>query len=303
MVLGVGAQRTVGALLEAADAVAQAGHAGQGPFAGELLLVAAERTVVRVVLLGQTRLDFRHILHAGDAEQLAAVAQVAVGEQDDGGHVLEGYLGGVEGPVEAVGRARGGDDHQGSLAVAAIEGLVEIALLGLGGQTCGGTAALHVDDDERQLGHHGKTQGLALQRKAGARGAGAGEGTGVAGADGAADTGNLVFGLEHAGAEALVLGQLHHDVGGGGDGVGAQEETAAALLAGCQQAPGGGHVTRDVAVAALLHLVGVGHLEDVRVHHLQLVGIFVTLGQHGLVQRDNGGFLGELALQVCEGMI
>ena len=100
-----------------------------------------------------------------------------------------------------------------------------------------------------------------------------------------------------------MLGQLHHDVGGGGDGVGAQEETAAALLAGCQQTPGSGHVTGDVAVAALLHLVGMGNLEDVRVHHLQLVGIFVTLGQHGLVQGDDGGFLGELALQIGEGMV
>ena len=104
-------------------------------------------------------------------------------------------------------------------------------------------------------------------------------------------------------AEALVLGQLDHDVGGGGDGVGAQEEAAAALLAGGQQTPGGGHVTGDVAVAALLHLVGVGNLEDVRVHHLQLVGIFITLGQHSLVQRDDSGLLGELALQICKSMV
>ncbi|MBP5540012.1 MAG: 4Fe-4S binding protein, partial [Bacteroidales bacterium] len=54
VVLGVGAERTVGAFLQTADAVAQAGHAGQGPLAGEFLLVAAEGTVVGVVLLGQT---------------------------------------------------------------------------------------------------------------------------------------------------------------------------------------------------------------------------------------------------------
>ena len=212
-------------------------------------------------------------------------------------------LGGVEGPVEAVGRARGGDNHQGSLAVAAVEGLVEVALLGLGGQTRRGAATLHVDNDERQLGHHGQSQCFALQREAGAGSAGASQGTGIAGTDGAADTGNLVFGLEHTGSEALVLGKLNHDVGGGGDGVGTQEEAASALLAGGQQAPGGGHITGDVAVAALLHLVGVGNFEDVRMHHLQFVGIFVTFGQHGLVQGDDGRLFGKFALQIGKGVV
>ena len=303
MVLGVGAEGTVGALLKTADAVAQASHAGESPFAGELLFVAAEGTIVGVVLLGQTRFDFGHVLHAGDAEQLAAVAEISVGEQDDGGHVLEGDLGGVEGPVEAVGAAGGGDNHEGSLAVAAVEGLVEVALLGLGGQTRGGAAALHVDDDERELGHHGETQSLALQRQTGAGGAGAGQGTGIAGADGGADTGDLVFSLEHAGAEALVFGEFDHHVGGGGDGVGAEEQTTAALLGGGKQTPGGGHVAGDVAIATLLHLVGLSHLEDVRMNHLELVGIFITLGQDGFVELDDGGFLGELALQIGEGVV
>lgn len=184
VVLGVGAEGTVGALLKAADTVAEAFHAGQGPFACKFLFVAAEGTEVGVVLLGETGFDFGHVLHAGDLEELAAIAEVTVGEQDDGGHVLEGNLGGVEGPVEAVGAGGSGDDHEGGFTVAAVECLVEVALLGLGGQTRGGTAALDVDDDEGKLGHDGETQGFALERETGAGGAGAGQGTGIAGADG-----------------------------------------------------------------------------------------------------------------------
>ena len=302
VVLRVGAQRTVGALLEAADAVAQAFHTGQSPFASEGLGVAAERTVVGIVRLGQTRLDFRQVGHFGDAEQLRAVAQIAVGEQDDGSHMLEGQFGGGVGPVEAVGAAAGGHDDKRSLAVAAIESLSQVALLGLGGQTRRGTAALHVDDDERQLGHHGQTQGLALQRQAGTRRRGASQCTGIRGTDGGADTCNLVLGLEHAGAQRFMLGQLDHHVRSRGDRIAAQEQAAATALAGSQKAPGGGDVARDVAIAALRHL-GLGDADNLRVDKLQFLSIFKTLAEDCLVQLDHIGLLGELALQVGESLL
>ena len=66
-------------------------------------------------------------------KQLGTVAQIAVGEQDDGSHVLKGNLGSVVSPVEAVGAGRGSHHDEGSLTVAAVQGLVKVALLGLGG--------------------------------------------------------------------------------------------------------------------------------------------------------------------------
>ena len=205
VVFGVGAQRSVGAFLKAAHAVSEAFHAGQCPFACEGDGVAAERSVVRIVGGGEAGFDFRHVGHLGDAEQLGAVAEVAVGEQDDGGHVLQGDLGGVEGPVEAVGAGGGGHDHEGSLAVAAVKRLVQVALLGLGGQARGGAAALHVNDDERQFHHDGQAEGFALEGEAGAGGGGAGQCAGVGGADGGADARDLVFGLEDPCAQGFVL--------------------------------------------------------------------------------------------------
>jgi hypothetical protein len=58
------------------------------------------------------------------------------------------------------------------LAVAAVDGLQQVGLLGLGGQAGGGAAALHVDHDQGQLGHHREADGLALEGHARAGGAG-----------------------------------------------------------------------------------------------------------------------------------
>ena len=105
MVFGVGAERAVGAFLKTADTVAQAFHSGESPFASEGFWVAAERTVVGVVGLGQTRGDGGEVGDFGDTEQLRTIAEVTIGEEDDGSHVLEGEFGGGVGPVEAVGAA------------------------------------------------------------------------------------------------------------------------------------------------------------------------------------------------------
>ena len=69
--------------------------------------------------------------------------------------------------VEALGRGRRRDDRHRRLAVAAVQRLQQVRLLGLRRHARGRAAALHVDDDERQLGHHRQPDRLALERDAG----------------------------------------------------------------------------------------------------------------------------------------
>ncbi len=216
--------------------------------------------------------------------------------------MLQSQFGCGVSPVEAVGTARSGNDDKGSLTVAAIESLVQVALLGLGRQTRGGAAALDIDHHQGQFGHHSQTQSLALQRQTGTRSAGAGQSTGIAGTDGGTNTCNLVFGLEHTCAQSFVLRQLDHHVRGGSDGVTAKEQAATAALRSSQQTPCGGHITGDIAVTALGHL-SMGDFEDMGVDNLQLVGILITLTQHSLVQLDDIGLLGKLALQISKSLV
>ena len=70
VVLGIGAERAVGAFLEAAYAVTETFHAWESPFASESLGIAAERTEIGVVGLSQTRSDGGQIGNLGDAEEL-----------------------------------------------------------------------------------------------------------------------------------------------------------------------------------------------------------------------------------------
>ena len=100
-----------------------------------------------------------------------------------------------------------------------------------------------------------------------------------------------------------MFSQLHHHVRSGGDRVGAEEQSAAGFLGGGKETPCGGDITGDVAVTAFRHAVGLGDLENVGVHHFQLVGIFVAFCQNGFVQFDDIGLLGELALQICVGLV
>ena len=47
---------------------------------------------------------------------------------------------------------------------AAEQGLAQVSLLGLGGQSGAWPAALHVDDQQRQFGHHRQPDPFRLQR-------------------------------------------------------------------------------------------------------------------------------------------
>src|SRR5207245_9599301 len=74
--------------------------------------------------------NIRQRLRIWNEPGLRPVGEVAVGEDHDRHHVLDGDAHRLVGDVEAVaGRARR-DDHDGALAVAAVEGLHQGGLLG-----------------------------------------------------------------------------------------------------------------------------------------------------------------------------
>ena len=187
---------------------------------------------------------------AGIAPGLGAVGEVAVGQQHHRGAVGDGDPDGLDGRVEAVAGGLGRDDRHRRLAVAAEHRLEQVGLLGLGRQAGRGTAALDVDDDERQLGHDGQADRLGLERHARARGGGDAEVAGVGRTDRGTHPGDLVLGLERRHAEGLVLRQLVEDVGGRGDRVGAEEHREPGLHATGDEAVGQGEVAGDVAVGA-----------------------------------------------------
>ena len=167
--------------------------------------------------------------------------------------------GGLDGDLEAVARAAGGDDRHRRLAVAAVHRHEEVGRLGLGGQAGGRPAALDVDDQQRQLEADGEAHRLALEGDAGTAGGGARQVPAEGGAQGGADAGDLVFGLEGADAEVLVLRQLVEDVGRRRDRVAAEEQRQLRLLRRGDEPPRQRGVAGDVGVGAGL-LVGRPHL-------------------------------------------
>ncbi len=190
---------------------------------------------------------------AGHPPRLGAVGEVAVGEEQHGRAVGDGDPGGLDRGGEAVAGRLRRHDRDRRLAVAAEHRLQQVGLLGLGGQAGGRAAALDVDDDERELGHHREADRLRLERHTGAGGGGHAEVTDVGRPDGGTDAGDLVLGLERRDAEGLVLRQLVEDVGGRGDRVGAEEQREAGLHAAGDEAVGEGEVAGDVAVGAGRH--------------------------------------------------
>ena len=211
--------------------------------------------------------------------------------------MLESDLRSVEGGVEAVRRRMRGHDGDRAFTVAAIKGLAQVGLLGLGRKTGGRAAALHVYDDERKLGHDGKSEGLALEREAGAGSGSDGEVAGEGSADGGADARYLVLGLQRLGAEALMDGEFLKDSRSRRNGIGTAEQREAGLLGSGEQSPGGGLVAGHVAVGALLelggsHRIGIGD-------GLHVGGIVEAVVQDLLVGLDHlRVLLGELALEV-----
>ena len=280
----------------------QTHFAGERPAAGQFLVAHVGHESAFGGLVDDRGLDGGVVLHRRDAPRLRAVGDESVGQQDHGRHVLHSQTSGLEGVVEAVaGRRRSHDDHR-AFAVAAVEGLRQVALLGLGRESRRGASALYVHHHERQLGHHRQTQRLAFERQARSRGGRHGEVARKGGSDGGADARDLVFGLHGLHPEVLALGQLLEDHRRRGDRVRTAEERQSGLLGGGAQAPRRGDVAVDRPVGALLagsrgHGVVVGELMGVG-------GVVVACRDGQLVGLGHGGILlGELTVEVFQGVV
>ena len=147
VILRIGGDDACGVLLQTADSVLQAGDAGTGPSADEGLgipLKGCELAAALGSVVDERRMYLGKILHGRYPPGLGSVAEESLGEQDDRHHVLHGELTGVECLLEAVRRRMSGHHHDGALSVAAVKGLMQVGLLGLGRYTCGRAAALNI---------------------------------------------------------------------------------------------------------------------------------------------------------------
>ncbi len=210
-------------LLDAADAVEQAGRARLHPRPGELV----------VARIGQEP-AFGHVLQEGDRKRLEGaeirhfprlgrVLDIAVGQQHDRRHVRRRDTHRLDRARETVRGAARRDHRHRRVAVAAVDRLVQVRLLGLGRQSGGRPAALGVDDHQRELGHDREADRLALQRDARPRRAGDAELAGVGRADRRGDRGDLVLRLEGGNAIFLQPREAVQDRRGRGDRVAAEE--------------------------------------------------------------------------------
>jgi len=104
--------------------------------------------------------------------------------------------------------------------VTAKDGLVKVALLDVGGEAGARTAALDIDDDERDLCHGSPADGLGFERDSGAGAACDGQVAGIGKPEGHRNGAQLILALHE---EAAVFGELRaqglHDGGPWRDGI------------------------------------------------------------------------------------
>ena len=242
-------------LLDAADPVLEAGRAGDHPGARERPRVAlVDEVAVRVGAVHDVEPGQRR--EVGQRPRLAAVGDVAVAQQHHRHHVAGRDLHRLDRAVERVARRLGREHRHRRLAVAAVQRLQQIGLLGLGRQAGRRTAALDVEDHHRQLGHDAKADRLALERDARARRRGHRDRAAVGRAERRAHRRDLVLGLERHRAEVLVLGERVQDRRCRRDRIARVEQLLAGELGADDEAERDRLVAGDVAVHARLEHVG-----------------------------------------------
>ncbi len=148
----------------------------------------------------------------------------------------------------------GAIDHDGALAVAPVEGLHQVRLLGLRREAGGRAAPLDVEDDDGELRHHRQRDPLGLEREAGAARGAQPDAPAEGRPDDRPDGRDLVLRLEGPDVEALVHRQLVQDVAGRRDGIGAVDHRQAGPLRRGQDSPREGPVPGHAPVDAGRHL-------------------------------------------------
>ncbi|GBD42502.1 hypothetical protein HRbin39_01896 [bacterium HR39] len=265
-------------LLEAADAVLETGGSGHHPRAHQAFVahVGAEVAVFGAEAHGPVGLG----VEVGDLPRLGGVGDEGVGQQHHRHHVVDGDPHRLARHGEGVARAARRQHHDRRIAVAAPQRRQQIRLLRLGGHAGGGAGPLHVDHHERQLGHHREADGLLLEVEAGAGGAGHTDGARIGRADGGADRGDLVLGLEGGHPEPAQAGELVEDGRGRGDGIGGIEQLQPGAAGAVDQPEGDGLVAGDGAIEARL-VGGPRHPEARKLRQFRRLGQGVAGAQRG----------------------
>jgi len=196
------------------DRILATGDAGAGRnMAGDAV---GGREIVRLVI-GDRRKVRRDILadllKVGTGKGLDARGDALVGEQHDGRGVFAGDIHGFDRRVEAILDAGRCEHHAGTVAMAAEDGDVQVALLDAGRHPRARAAALHVDDDDWHFRHAGPAERLGLERDARTARTRDGDAPAVAGANGHRDGGDFILGLHE---RTSIFGQFapeqFHDV-------------------------------------------------------------------------------------------
>ena len=118
-----------------------------------------------------------------------------------------------------------GDDRHRRLAVASEQGLKQVGLFRLGGQSGRRAATLYVHHYQRQLGNHGQVHGFGLETDTRTRSGSHCQRSGKGRSDGRGTARNLVLALHGSDTQRLVFGKLVQDVCRGSDGIRTKEQT------------------------------------------------------------------------------
>ena len=160
----------------------------------------------------------------GPRDVHARIGKRLVGQQDHRHLVLLGDVESADDLPEAVVDVERCHDATRRLAAGAVNSKLQIGLLGLGRQTGGRSAAHHIDDHQRALGHRREIQRLAHQRQARATGGGQYPLACERSTDPGRKGRNLVLELDRLTAElGQLLAQELEDRSGRSDGVARHE--------------------------------------------------------------------------------
>ena len=217
-------------LLDPADAVHQAGGAGFDPRAFQLCVAAIgfETAVLRDI--HELDREWLIALQIGHLPRFGSVGDIAVGQQHDRRHILRRNPHRLNRAVEAIDRRACSNNRHRRIAIAAIDGLIEVRLFGFGRQAGRWSTALAVHDNQRQFGHDRKAHCFTLQRNARARRTGHTQLARVARANGRTDRGNFIFGLECGDAIFFQAAEMVEDRGGRCDRIAAEKYLQACQL-------------------------------------------------------------------------
>src|SRR5579872_2907786 len=254
------------------DAMLQAWRAGNRPRTRERFFITPIRLkYLTIHLARELDLDFRQLRYIGHQPWLRAVGELAVGEQDNRGHILDRDANRFVRRHEAVARRHCRNNRNRRLAMTPVHGLEQVGLLGLGRHAGRRARALHVADDDRQFGLHRETNRLGLQIHARARGRSDCDRATERGADRGAYARDLVLCLKSIDVKVFVARQLMQDIARWSDRVRAEEEWTARASGRDDEAHSGSAVAGYIAIKSRRdmrlrhHITGGEHLSGLAV--------------------------------------